>query len=311
VRRLGPTLLVIALLAATIAAFALAERLKLEPSPIAGTRVFNKVFSPVCDCPKEAARIRFDLREPGRVVAVVVDADDEVVRTLADRRHGAGRVWLRWDGRGDAGRLVAEGTYRPRVRLPDDKRTFSLPNPIRVDTTPPRLTAAVHPLAFSPDGDGRNDGIVARYRLSERAHGLLLVDGRREVRTRYQRPQGAMRWFGLRDGRPMPTGRYSVAVGAEDEAGNQASPVETVVSIRYIELGRELVRVRGGTRFSVRVTTDASSFRWRFAGGAGTAEPGRLVLRAPRRPRRYELFVVANGHGASALVVVSRRPPAP
>jgi hypothetical protein len=59
-------------------------------------------------------------------------------------------------------------------------------------------------------------------------------------------------------------------------------------------------------RFGVGVISDARSVRWRFAGGTGTAEPGVLVLRAPRRPGRYRLFVEANGHGARADVVVRR-----
>ena len=37
------------LLAATAAAFAITERLKLTPSPILGTRV-SKTFSPICRC---------------------------------------------------------------------------------------------------------------------------------------------------------------------------------------------------------------------------------------------------------------------
>lgn len=44
--RLIATALVLALLAATVAAFAITERLKLERSPIYGTKV-DKIFSPV------------------------------------------------------------------------------------------------------------------------------------------------------------------------------------------------------------------------------------------------------------------------
>jgi hypothetical protein len=308
VRRLGPALLVIALLAATIAAFALAERLKLEPSPITATRVENKVFSPVCRCPSAAAGISFVLRKRGHMVAVVVDRNKDVVRTLVDRDVDAGPVSLRWDGRDDAGRIVPEGIYTPRVRLPDEKRTIAMPNPIRVDVTPPRLRrATVAPRELSPDGDGRNDDVRARYATNERAHGLLFVDGRQTVRTRFQRLQDSMSWSGRRAGRSLPAGRYRIAVGAEDDAGNRARPVTTVVRIRYVELGRPVVRAGVRTRFGVRVSTDARRVHWRFAGGTGTVGPGLLVLRAPRKPGRYRLFVEANGHGAAALVVVSRR----
>lgn len=308
-RRLGPTLLVIALLAATIVAFALAERLKLEPSPITDTRVPVRVFSPICDCPTELAPVGFDLREKGRVVAEILHGED-VIRTLVDREYRAGPVRLRWDGRDEAGRVVPEAVYQPRVRLPDEKRTFSLRTPIRVDTTAPRvLRASVAPPVFSPDGDGRRDGVTALYALTERAHGLLFVNGAQVERKRFQQLEGTLRWSGRRDGRALPAGRYTIGVGAEDDAGNRAGPVESVVRIRYVELGRDLVRVRVRMRFGVRVIADARSLRWRFAGGIGKAKPGVLVLRAPRRPGRYTLFVEANGHGARSVVVVSRRRP--
>lgn len=310
-RRLGRTLLVIALLAATIVAFALAERLKLEPSPITDTRVPVRVFSPVCDCATKVAPVGFDLREKARVVAEILHGED-VVRTLVDREYRAGPVRLSWDGRDQAGRVVPEAVYQPRVRLPDEKRTFALRTPIRVDTTPPRvLRTAVEPRVFSPDGDGRRDRVTALYALSERAHGVLFVNGAQVERKRFQRLEGTLRWSGRRNGRALPAGRYRIGVSAEDEAGNRAEPVESVVRIRYFELGRDLVRVRTRKRFGVRVIADTAAFRWRFAGGTGKAKPGVLVLRAPRRPGRYTLFVEANRHGARADVVVSRRRPSP
>jgi hypothetical protein len=67
------------------------------------------------------------------------------------------------------------------------------------------------------------------------------------------------------------------------------------------------VHVKARARFGIRVATDARRFRWRFAGRAGTARPGLLVLRAPKLPGRYRLFVDERGHAARALVVVRRR----
>jgi hypothetical protein len=78
------------------------------------------------------------------------------------------------------------------------------------------------------------------------------------------------------------------------------------VRIRYVELARSVIRVRARTRFGVRVRTDASSFRWRFAGRRGLAPAGLLVLRAPRAGR-YRLYVDVNGHGAVARVIVRPR----
>ena len=49
------------MLVGTATAFAVTQHLKLEPSPISQTHV-AKVFSPVCECETDAAKIEFTLR---------------------------------------------------------------------------------------------------------------------------------------------------------------------------------------------------------------------------------------------------------
>jgi len=309
-RRLAPLAVVLALLGATAASFAVSERLKLERAPIAGPEI-TKVFSPVCNCDTNAATIAFRLRQAGRVSVDVVDANGDVVRRLDQDRHvpANGRFSTTWDGRDDDGRVVAEGTYNPRLRLSRDRRTLILPNAIAVDTTAPLIEfASATPQFFSPDGDGRNDVVRIRYRLSEKANAMLYADGIREVRTRFRPTDGVLVWNGRINGRPQRAGLHRLQVGAEDAAGNRARRTRPdFVEISYIALGRETIRARARTRFGVRVTTDAKRFSWRFAGRTGTAAPGLLVLRAPKAGR-YTLFVDANGHGAKARVVVTPRP---
>lgn len=298
----------VALVGGTAAAFGITERLKLERSPVFAPRI-DKLFSPVCDCSKSRARVSFALREADTVALAVVDGDGRVVRTLFDERpYDAGPVTARWDGRDDEGRLVPEGTYHPRVHLDRDRRTIVFPNVIEVDATPPRITlVSVRPRVFSPDRDGRNELVRVAYRVDEPAHALLYVDGEQRIRGRFQRREDKLQWFGKVDGRALSPGRYRLSVAAEDPAGNVSRRTAPVaVTIRYIELARELVRVRARTRFGIGVTTDARSFRWRFAGGTGSARPGVLVLRAPK-PGRYRLFVEARGHADSAGVVVVSR----
>ena len=114
--RIASTVLVVALLAATAAAFALTQGLKLQKSPIFGTRV-QPVFSPVCECDRETARIAFKLRKSSRLDVSIVDGG-EVVRTIVrGRRYPEGPVELEWDGRDDAGRVMPEGEYLPRVHV--------------------------------------------------------------------------------------------------------------------------------------------------------------------------------------------------
>ncbi len=62
--RVLSTAFCVALLAATAIAFALTEGAKTELSPIYGTKVYPKVFSPTCKhCIYQAANIDFKLRK--------------------------------------------------------------------------------------------------------------------------------------------------------------------------------------------------------------------------------------------------------
>src|SRR4051794_12090161 len=109
--------------------------MKLETPPITATGV-DKVFSPVCRCPTRLARIRFRLSRRNRLEVAIL-RNGRVVRTLeAGGLYGPGPKHFEWNGRDDAGRVVKDGTYDPRVKV--GGQTISLPNPIRVDTVKPR-----------------------------------------------------------------------------------------------------------------------------------------------------------------------------
>jgi hypothetical protein len=301
--------LVVALLAATAVAFALTEGLKLQPSPILGTSVPRKVFSPVCECDSETAEIRFRLRDRDTLDIQIV-RDGTLVRTIVPgREFGKGLVAVEWDGLDDRGRLVPDGEYRPRVRLHDAHRTIELPNPIRVDTKPPAILAAtLRPPAFSPDGDGRRDKVIVRYRLGEPGRGLFFVGGKRRVVTKFPRERDKLFWEGLVGGKPVRAGVYPAALRAVDPAGNVSPPRPLGrLTVRFVELAADSARAVQGRRFRIRVRTDAATVRWRFAGGHGVATGDVLVLRAPRRPGFYTLFVEANGHGDKARVLVAAR----
>jgi hypothetical protein len=305
--RLPQTLIVVALLGATAAAFAFTERLKLERSPITGTRV-DRVFSPVCECTRDVAVISFVLRRRGSVTVDFLDSDgDRVRRLVRDREEQQGRVAYTWDGRDDFDRIVEDGVYRPRVLLQERGRTIVLPNPIRVDTRAPRIRLLrVRPRVFSPDGDGRRDRIVARYEIDEAARAMMLVNGTRRVLEKFRATEGRLMWFGRIDGRSVRPGTYEIRLRAFDRAGNRSSSRRTVpVVVRYVQLARDPIEVIAGLRFSVRISTDALRYRWIFAGEKGTARRRVLVLRAPETPGDYRLFVTARGRADSAAVRVT------
>ena len=299
-------LIVLVLLGATAAAFAVTERLKLERSPITGTRV-DRVFSPVCECARDVSVVSFVLRRRETVTLDILDRAGRSVRTVVrNRREPAGRVSYTWDGRDNADRVVPEGVYRPRVTLRRNGRTIVLPNPIRVDTTAPVITLVrAFPRVFSPDGDGQRDRVTATYRIDERARGVMLVDGRQRVQSKFRRVQGNLVWFGRVGGRTVPPGTYEIRLRAVDRAGNRSMRTRAVaVRVRFVELSRDDVEVVAGKRFSVRVLTDADSYRWLFAGRRGVGRRQVLVLRAPEEPGAYSLYVTVGGRAARAAVDV-------
>jgi hypothetical protein len=310
VARLPQTLIVLALLGATAAAFAVTERLKLERSPITGTRV-DRVFSPVCECARDVAVISFLLRRADGVTVQLIDGDGRRVRTLVrDREEQRGRVSYTWDGRDDAERIVEDGVYRPRVLLEEHGRTIVLPNPMRVDTKAPRIRLLrIFPRVFSPDGDGRRDRLVARYEIDDPARAMMLVDGRRRVLSKFRETEGQLVWFGRVDGKSVRPKTYEIRLRAFDRAGNRSSTRRVVpVVVRYVELARDRIEVAAGRRFSVRVTADALTYRWVFAGRRGIARRRVLVLRAPETPGEYRVYVTVRGKADSARVIVTKPP---
>lgn len=303
------TVLVVFLIVATAGAFARTELLKLETNPVSGPRV-DKQFSPACRCRTDRAHISFRLRRADHVSLAIVDSKGQTVRKLVDDRAlHAGRVTFTWNGRDDDGGIVPEGSYRPKLELAHHHRTIVLPDPIRVDTTPPAVRiVSAKPLVISPDGDGRADSVHITYTVSEPARAVLLVDGKQRVRTLHRPLRGVVSWSGRIRGHALPPGVHHLQLVAVDEAGNSTVAKPALrLRIRYLTLLRTLVHVRANTRFGVRYSADARAVQWRFAGRTGTARGGRIVLTSPKHRGTFALVVSEHGHAVRTYVYVGRR----
>jgi hypothetical protein len=301
VGRILPTVVVLALLGCTAAAFAVTENLKLERSPISDTHV-TKIVAP--DSPSnDTAAISFLLRKPDRLTVEIVNGNGDVVRTLVRGRAARrGVQQFTWDGRDDANEVVPDGTYRPRVHLAREHRTILMPNPIRMDATPPFVKlVSVRPRVLTPDTGGAL--VRIRYRTSERARAILYVDGDRRVTVRRYLRAGKLDWRG-RGVRSLAPGPHRIRLRALDLATNLGPPSRALsFVVRYVELRPQLLRVTTGRRFGFRVL-NAKSYSVHL-GSLHTRRSGRLlILRAPK-PGRYVLRVNANGHVARAVVVVT------
>jgi len=303
-QRILSTAVIVGLLAATAAAFAITERLKLTKSPINGVKVVREYVSPAAH---SAATIRVRTRWTDRVTATITGSGGREVDTLAYRvlePHG----WhvFTWNGLDDAGARAQDGTYHLEVHFESQRRTILLPNPIVLETKLPAVLAAgaVRP-TFSPDGDHQSDTVTIHYKLSEDAHVVVFVNGHRIIRGRSSKSKDKVAWNGKVDGKLLPPGRYLLTISAVDPAGNRATQMKRVaVTIRYIALSAKRVTVRAGGRLRIGVSTDAKRYRWTLGARRGTASGKELKLRAPAATGTYRLVVTERGHSASATVVV-------
>jgi hypothetical protein len=299
--RFLPVVLVVGLLGGSAAAFAVTERLKLERSPIFGTRV-GKVVSPASG---RRVKIGFRVRTSDSLSLAIVDSQDRVVRALISSHHvRSGPKRYTWDGRDDAGNPVSDGIYKPRVHLASEHRTILLPNPIVVDTKVPHIALTRTSLTVvSPDGDARDDYLTVFFHTSEPARAVLVANGRQVVKLKSFSAR-SLKW-GRRNGMPTKPGVYRLRLRAIDAAGNPGPRTRVfTVRIRYIELGKHVIRAKAGGRIVVPVSTDARSYSWRIGSRHGRVRNRRLSI-AAGAPGRYHLVVSERGHKARALVVVS------
>ena len=282
--RLAPAVLVAALLVATSAAFVVTEKLKLTRSPIVGPTV-AKVFSPTCDCDTSSAEIRFRLRKADRVSVEIVDSSGHVVRELArDRPQGRRFVTYVWDGRDASGRVVDEGTYRPRVHLarPAPHDRDAEPDPRRHDAAAHRRASrralwSCRPTATVASTAPRSaTAWTSARRSSSTSTGCARCAGSAPA------PRG--RWIG--SGRPVasrcpkaPTrcgssrgtsrGTSALARGRAPSGSSSSA------------LGRDRVVAKPGERFAILAVSQARTLRWQLGDRSGIARPGTLRLRAP------------------------------
>jgi len=304
VGRILPAVVVLALLGCTAAAFAVTESLKLERAPVFDTKV-GKVVAP--DSASNATvPIQFQLRKPDRLTIEIVNGSGEIIRTVArDRSARRGTLQFTWDGRNDTHEVVPDGTYRPRVHLAREHRTILLPNPIRMDATPPFVKlVSVRPRVFSPDRDFVHDLVRVEYRTSEPARVILYVDGDKRAGPTFRFVRdGKLDW--PRGRVRLRPGPHRIRLRALDRATNLGLASRSLtVFVRYIDVRPPAVRVKTGRRFGFRVITQAKRYSVHL-GSLHARRSGRLlILRAPK-PGRYVLRVNANGHVARAVVMVT------
>jgi hypothetical protein len=302
--RILAVVLALALIGGAAVVFVRAQILKSAPSPIIGPTIGNRVFSP--DAFKERRReatLRVGLRQRQRAVVLVLDADDAVVARARMEQTGR-RIRAAWDGAvGDGGR-APDGVYRFAIELDDGKRVIRIPDPIRLDATPPAVQSNAGAGRYITPGLEGETGVYTftlssseptRFRLDVRQvqpNGAARLIRRETDLTWERRKQ--MRWAADagnlpldRVGKPVEPGSYIVGWRAEDRAGN------LVIAPAVVEPGElEPARVVGVRTVAltpalqpVTLLGDVELVRHR----PGAAFPGTAVARAQGAPGAVRL----------------------
>ena len=277
------TLLVVALLGGTAAAFAVTQGLKTRAEPDHARRGSRRSSRPTCDC-GHARR-----RDP-------LQAAQARPRPARDRRRRAGRSCGRSSpaGGSGAGRSPTRGTaattraassregvYKPRVHLADQHRTIDLPNEMQVDTTAPRISIVVAGAADDL-AERRRPQRPIRDRLQDRASRRTRScswTGKRVVFTRAaarsaRRSTGTARSTGRRCGPGVHRAVGSPPKTAPGTPSDTARP--SMSSSATSSSPVTAIQAKAGTRFGVRVSADATrALAARRAPGNGGARPAR------------------------------------
>jgi hypothetical protein len=320
------------LVLATLAAFVVTQKLKSSPPLVVRPHIFS-VFSPTPDARVSRARISFWIVNGDDVSVSIVDDEGQIVRRLVDGRYlrERKRLVLFWNGRGDDGLVVPDGSYRVRVALIHQGRTIDLAQSIRVDTRRPRpLVTDVSPHA----GDGpaflpqRGVDAVTIHMTGLEGRSARVLIYRTDVSPPRRIGQlhvgfGArsVSWDGTLDGRAAPPGTYLMGVLVADRSGNVGTfpqrlpPTDPVaghagVTIRRLAAAPPLAPVDAGKIAVILIDARGLPYAWALrrlgdpkvvARERGNA--ARLRVRVPRGQSGLYALTLATRHGGYRTTV--------
>jgi len=338
------------LLAASVAAFFLAQRVKSTPSTVARFSV-TPPCSPNGDRHDDDCRAAFLLKKPDDVTVRVVNTDQDVVDTLVsdvslDAFHN---MRVLWKGQTPAGARAPDGTYRFQITLRRQGRSILLPRSFRVDTTPPRpIVTSIGPTVdkvprpeLYPNPQGRPLEIHV-FNPSPRHTTQVMVyrtfprpSPQPIVRLPSLRGSGTVRWDGTVNGRRVQPGTYVVAVRTRDTAGNVGTsppvlppradygatlPGRGGITVRYLGVQPPLdAPAVTGERAAFGVDARRRPYIWglRRVGEANPRKRGRgtrpvLSIHAPgRNSGLYLLTVSTQTHATTVPLAVQALQHAP
>lgn len=202
--------------------------LDTEDTPVMVT-VSEEAFSPNGDGTKDLIRFVPQLMEQEGIQSYevsILDENNEPRKTF----NGRGTVPedLVWDGFGDDGSPVEDGTYRGQITVEYTKGNVSRAQTrlFTVDTQFPEIEAQSNYLLFSPDGDGKKDQIVIEHEASSEdfwESRIIDDEGNIVIGNIWEGTPGDLTWGGTDEaGNIVKDGTYTYLISSRDRAGNES-----------------------------------------------------------------------------------------
>jgi flagellar hook assembly protein FlgD/flagellar motor protein MotB len=206
--------------------------------PVVSLSIGDAYFSPNGDGVKDTVALNPGVPVREGIVGWEInvrDARGTVLRTItggsAAGPAAAPPVRLDFDGRDDAGAVLAEGIYNGAfsVRYRNGYVSTAYSPAFTLDVTPPAASVQAAYTAFSPNNDGNQDEMIITQEGSNEAAWLGTV--RRSAAPASEQPARTFRiagapaspliWDGLTDAGALASdGEYRYELGATDQAGN-------------------------------------------------------------------------------------------
>lgn len=211
--------------------------LDTEDTPVLLT-VSEEAFSPNGDGIKDLITLVPQVKEQEGIASFTVEifSDDERVEKTFNGR-GIVPPSFNWDGFGDDGSPVDDGTYFASMTVEYTKGNVSdaKTRSFIVDTAYPEIAVQSDYLLFSPDGDGKKDAVTFTHEASFEDFWEARIIGENEngeesviYQRMWQGTPGTLVWSGTDEaGNVVPDGSYTYTIFSEDRAGNRS---ETQIS---------------------------------------------------------------------------------
>jgi hypothetical protein len=330
------------LVAATFAAFFVAQRLKHVPTEIQHVRAPFAVFSPNHDGIRDRLRVSFELKTGGAIGVDAIDDEGDPVRSLIDGRtvRAHQRIRIVWNGREDDGSRAPDGAYRLRITLRDSGRDVLVRRRFRIDTTPPTpKIASIDPSGGS--GPALLPNRAGKVTITTQPTGF--APSVEIFRTSTPQPQLVARlpvadkvatWDGKLSGVPVRPGSFVAVAEWRDRAGNLGSsvpldpktgvpqiaygrpfPGHGGITVRYLEVEPPTGSVAEGALMPIGVDARGAIYHWslRRLGATKTVRVGTtrrtpIKLMAPKGPSTIYLFQARVGHRTATVPIAVQSP---